>query len=233
MAHNKYMDKIITAMVFTNEDTNGLVIHINGFKDGEQANKFAKKLMKNSGIEYKSISDIFDSTPPPKRTIRDTTNYGSRRGGSPTQSLAPLATMASYNTQYSGGCCARGSMIKMADGSTKQVENLRYGDKVMTVDIGSGFIKENDSALAPFSPVSLNVAEVSAPTCNISIPLPVALPVLEPVLRPRLPDESILKRSVPVVVSTDDVKNRIVVAEFKADVPPPKLIWFDATSFST
>ena len=60
MAHNKYMDKIITAMVFTNEDTNGLVIHINGFKDGEQANKFAKKLMKSSGIEYKSISDIFD-----------------------------------------------------------------------------------------------------------------------------------------------------------------------------
>jgi len=60
MAHNKYMDKIITAMVFTNEDTNGLVIHINGFEDERQANKFAKKLMKSSGIEYKSISDIFD-----------------------------------------------------------------------------------------------------------------------------------------------------------------------------
>ena len=47
-------------MVFTNEDTNGLIIHINGFKDEQQANKFAKKLMKNSGIEYKSIKDIFD-----------------------------------------------------------------------------------------------------------------------------------------------------------------------------
>jgi len=60
MAHNKYMDKIITAMVFTSEETNGLVIHINGFEDERQANKFAKKLMKSSGIEYKSISDIFD-----------------------------------------------------------------------------------------------------------------------------------------------------------------------------
>ena len=60
MAHNKFTDSLITAMVFTNEDTNGLIIHINGFKDEQQANKFAKKLMKNSGIEYKSIKDIFD-----------------------------------------------------------------------------------------------------------------------------------------------------------------------------
>ena len=60
MAHNKFTDKLITAMVFNNEDTNGLVIHINGFEDKQQANKFVKKLMKNSGIEYKSISDIFD-----------------------------------------------------------------------------------------------------------------------------------------------------------------------------
>ena len=30
MAHNKYTDSLITAMVFTNEDTNGLVIHLNG-----------------------------------------------------------------------------------------------------------------------------------------------------------------------------------------------------------
>ena len=47
-------------MVFTNEDTNGLVIHLNGFEDEKHAHKFVKKLMKNSGIEYKSIRDIFD-----------------------------------------------------------------------------------------------------------------------------------------------------------------------------
>ena len=47
-------------MVFTNEDTNGLVIHMNGFESQEHANKFCKKLMKNSGIEYKSIREVFD-----------------------------------------------------------------------------------------------------------------------------------------------------------------------------
>ena len=53
MAHNKFTDSLITAMVFTNEDTNGLVIHINGFETEQHAQKFVKKLMKNSGIEYK------------------------------------------------------------------------------------------------------------------------------------------------------------------------------------
>ena len=60
MAHNKFTDSLITAMVFTNEDTNGLVIHINGFETEQHAQKFVKKLMKNSGIEYKSIRDMFD-----------------------------------------------------------------------------------------------------------------------------------------------------------------------------
>ena len=47
-------------MVMISEDTNGLIIHINGFEDIEHANKFVNKLMKNSGIEYKSIKDLFD-----------------------------------------------------------------------------------------------------------------------------------------------------------------------------
>ena len=57
---DKYTDKLITAMVLIAEDTNGLIIHFNGFEDINLANKFCKKLMKNSGIEYKSIKDIFD-----------------------------------------------------------------------------------------------------------------------------------------------------------------------------
>jgi len=57
---DKYTDKLITAMVFHTEDTNGLVIHLNGFTSQEHANKFCKKLMKNSGIEYKSIRELFD-----------------------------------------------------------------------------------------------------------------------------------------------------------------------------
>ena len=57
---NKYTDSLITAMVFVAEESNGLVIHINGFEDLDHANKFVNKLMKNSGIEYTSIKDLFD-----------------------------------------------------------------------------------------------------------------------------------------------------------------------------
>ena len=38
-------NKLITAMVFTAEDTGGLIIHLNGFEDQTHANKFLKKLM--------------------------------------------------------------------------------------------------------------------------------------------------------------------------------------------
>tara|TARA_Y100001951_G_C11263101_1_gene253772 strand:+ start:556 stop:744 length:189 start_codon:yes stop_codon:yes gene_type:complete len=55
-----YTNKLITAMVFVAEETNGLVIHLNGFEDLDHANKFVNKLMKNSGIEYTSIKDLFD-----------------------------------------------------------------------------------------------------------------------------------------------------------------------------
>ena len=107
----------------------------------EVCNNFKDKGVSNFGGDLfeslrDTISDIFDSMPPPKKTIQNSYDYGMTRGGSPSQnsSLAPLSTMASYNTQYSGGCCARGSMIKMSDGTIKPVEDIRYGDKVMTVD---------------------------------------------------------------------------------------------------
>ena len=60
MANNKYSDNLITAMVFMDQDTNGMVIHLNGFETPEHANRFVNKLMKNSGIDYKSIKDLFD-----------------------------------------------------------------------------------------------------------------------------------------------------------------------------
>ena len=47
-------------MVFLEETNNGLVIHFNGFDDKRHADTFIKKLMKNSGIEYKSILDLVD-----------------------------------------------------------------------------------------------------------------------------------------------------------------------------
>ena len=55
---DNFKNKMITAMVFLAEDTNGMVIHLNGFDDPRHANNFVKKLMKNSGIEYKSILDL-------------------------------------------------------------------------------------------------------------------------------------------------------------------------------
>tara|TARA_R100000234_G_scaffold104809_1_gene74770 strand:+ start:446 stop:637 length:192 start_codon:yes stop_codon:yes gene_type:complete len=55
---NNFKNKMITAMVFLAEDTNGMVIHLNGFEDPRHASNFVKKLMKNSGIEYKSILDL-------------------------------------------------------------------------------------------------------------------------------------------------------------------------------
>jgi len=58
--NKKYSNKLITAMVFITEETNGLVIHLNGFEDERHANNFANKLMKNSGIEYTSIKDLFN-----------------------------------------------------------------------------------------------------------------------------------------------------------------------------
>jgi hypothetical protein len=57
---NELKNKLITAMVFLTEDTNGMVIHFNGFNDKRHANTFMKKLMKNSGIEYKSVLDLVD-----------------------------------------------------------------------------------------------------------------------------------------------------------------------------
>ena len=43
---NELKNKLITAMVFLTEDTNGMVIHFNGFNDKRHANTFMKKLMK-------------------------------------------------------------------------------------------------------------------------------------------------------------------------------------------
>ena len=63
MAKDRFTDELITAMVFIAEDTNGLVIHLNGFQDEQHANKFVNKLMKNSGIDYKSVRDLFDLPP--------------------------------------------------------------------------------------------------------------------------------------------------------------------------
>jgi len=56
----KERNRLITAMVFISEESNGLVIHFNGFFDEHHARSFADRLMRNSGIEYKSIKELMD-----------------------------------------------------------------------------------------------------------------------------------------------------------------------------
>ena len=48
-----------------------------------------------------------------------------------------MQTMASYNDQ-GGGCCAKGSRIRMEDNTFKKVEDLKKGDEVITVNIING-----------------------------------------------------------------------------------------------
>ena len=45
----------------------------------------------------------------------------------------------------SGGCCAKGSLIKLSDGSQKKVEDIKKGDKVITVNIDNNKITEEIS----------------------------------------------------------------------------------------
>jgi len=107
----------------------------NNFKDKGVSN-FTGELFETIRDE---VSDIFDNMPPPKREERMIYGSSGMRGamiGSPAP-LQPLATMASYNVA-SGGCCARGSRIRMEDNSFKKVEDVNIGDEVITVDIKDG-----------------------------------------------------------------------------------------------
>ena len=123
----------------------------------EICNNFKDKGVMNFGGELfntlkQEISDIFDLMPPPKSVKDNYLTYGSSgmRGGGGSRimgavPLAPLPTMASYNVQ-SGGCCARGSKIQMAD-TIKNVEDIKLGDKIITVDIQDGKIIKSISEI--------------------------------------------------------------------------------------
>ncbi len=102
----------------------------NNFKDKGVSN-FTGELFEKIRDE---VSDIFDNMPPPKREINSGMHGGFQSSGA---TFSSLPTMASYNVP-SGGCCAKGSRIRMEDNSFKKVENLKKGDEVITVDIRNG-----------------------------------------------------------------------------------------------
>ena len=101
----------------------------------EVCNNFKDKGVSNFGGDLfhslvDKVSDIFDTMPPPKKTLQS--NCQSYRGQT-NPAISNLPSMASYN--YSGGgCCAKGCRIKMSDGSYKKVEEIIKGDEVITVD---------------------------------------------------------------------------------------------------
>jgi hypothetical protein len=104
----------------------------------EVCNNFKDKGVSNfSGEVFNRIrdqvSDIFDTLPPPKADIVSTAAKGSvMRGGGPPSRSAPTS-MRVYNNA-SGGCCAKGSIVLMADETYKKVEELKKGDEVYTYD---------------------------------------------------------------------------------------------------
>ena len=100
----------------------------------ELCNNFKDKTVSNfGGILFNNqrdlISDIFDKMPPPKKDIiHDTTHVSPGH----VVSQQPLS-MASYNSQI-GGCCLKGSKILTPEDSVIFVENLKKGDKIITID---------------------------------------------------------------------------------------------------
>mgnify|MGYP001206226170 CR=1 FL=1 len=101
----------------------------NNFKDKGVSNFTGELFEKYRG----EISDIFDDMPPPKATIQNHNTWAPNTS----HGLQPLMSMASYRAS-SGGCCAKGSRIRMEDNSFKNVEDLKRGDEVLTVNIVNG-----------------------------------------------------------------------------------------------
>lgn len=63
--------------------------------------------------------------------------YGVYGSSTPSVSRAPPVSLASLNNATYGGCWAAGSLIEMADGSKKPIEDVRKGDMVWTISGGS------------------------------------------------------------------------------------------------
>ena len=56
-------------------------------------------------------------------------------------------TITANFTKKSGGCFAKGTQITMADGSTKAIENVAYGDRLLAWDFFGGSTVPSDLAL--------------------------------------------------------------------------------------
>lgn len=107
----------------------------NNFKDKAVSN-FGGKLFKEL---VDTISVIFDNQPPPKKDINNRNYYTNTNY---THTNTPVNMSLFRN--HAGGCCMKGSRIKMKDLSLRKVEVLKKGDSIITVSDDG---KENISTI--------------------------------------------------------------------------------------
>ena len=56
------IDKELASIVFVDEETKGLIIHIQGFENETQAKEFATYMLMRSGMDYKEENDCFKTS---------------------------------------------------------------------------------------------------------------------------------------------------------------------------
>jgi len=116
------------------------LLSLSGAYSNELCNNFKDKGISHFGGKTfnklrDEVSDIFDSLPPPKQDVKKTTYRGS--GRIPSVSSQPLS-MSSFNSA-AGPCCAHDSLITTDNLTKKFVQDLKNGDKIMTMD-GHNFV---------------------------------------------------------------------------------------------
>ena len=129
----------------------------NNFKDKGVSN-FGGKLF-NSLVD--NISDVFDSQPIPTSFSSNSLQYG----GPGCTVLQTAFDMSAFRNQ-SGGCCAKGSRIIMADKTFMNIENLKKGDKIITVS------KQNSNFIYSISSVECLVKTKCSNNNQLMVTLP-------------------------------------------------------------
>ena len=82
-----------------------------------------------------NISTVFEAIPPPRPDIVKP-SYTRQTGGikgSLANTSAPLRSMSAYNNA-GGGCCIGTSGVLMANKTTKEIQHIKKGDKIITCD---------------------------------------------------------------------------------------------------
>jgi hypothetical protein len=77
-------------------------------------------------------SDIFDTLPPPEPSNQSRSTYPTNSGGGRSAPPRAPVSLANYN-DAGGGCFVGTTQIRMADGSVKQVQDLKKGDQVVSL----------------------------------------------------------------------------------------------------